>query len=98
MGFCGSMGADFMQYMVADRAVVPPPCRPHYSERLVYMPHSYFVNVRLFLATDVHKHVCAFVSINKCVMPDRMMHLPFPSLHFPCVRPHRTTATQPAKC
>jgi protein O-GlcNAc transferase len=40
------MGADFIQYLVADQTVVPPPCRPHHAERLVYMPHSYFVNVR----------------------------------------------------
>ncbi|KAG5191098.1 putative UDP-N-acetylglucosamine-peptide N-acetylglucosaminyltransferase [Tribonema minus] len=44
MGFCGTMGADFIQYMVADREVIPPEARTHYTEALLYMPHSYFVN------------------------------------------------------
>jgi predicted O-linked N-acetylglucosamine transferase (SPINDLY family) len=46
MGFCGSMGADFIQFLIADPTVIPPAARPYYSERVIYMPHSYFVNVR----------------------------------------------------
>jgi len=44
MGFCGSMGAKFIQYMVADMVACPPAAQSLYSEKLVYMPHSYFVN------------------------------------------------------
>ncbi|CAM9696992.1 unnamed protein product [Chrysoparadoxa australica] len=44
MGFCGTMGADFMQYMVTDKHVVTAETRPYYTEKLIYMPHSYFVN------------------------------------------------------
>lgn len=44
LGFCGTLGADYVQYAVVDREVVPAAARPHYSERLLCMPHSYFVN------------------------------------------------------
>ncbi|CAN0038758.1 unnamed protein product, partial [Heterosigma akashiwo] len=44
LGFCGTLGADYVQYAVVDREVVPAAARPHYSERLLRMPHSYFVN------------------------------------------------------
>ena len=44
MGFCGTLGADYMQYMIADDTVVPPDCRKFYTEKMMYMPHSYFVN------------------------------------------------------
>lgn len=46
MGFCGSMGADFIQYMIADQIVIPPEeeFQRHYTEKIAYMPHSYFVN------------------------------------------------------
>ena len=27
MGFCGTMGADYIQYMVGDRTVIPQSCR-----------------------------------------------------------------------
>jgi len=44
MGFCGTMGADYVQYMVVDETVVPRSLAKYYSETLVYMPHCYFVN------------------------------------------------------
>lgn len=44
MGFCGTLGADYVQYLVADPVVIPNEARPFYTERLIHMPHSYFVN------------------------------------------------------
>ncbi len=42
LGFPGTMGAEFMDYMVADEVVVPEDQRRHYSEKIIYLPHSYF--------------------------------------------------------
>jgi len=46
MGFCGTLGADYVSYMIADETVVPKEeaHQQYYSEKIVYMPHSYFVN------------------------------------------------------
>ena len=45
MGFCGSMGADFIDYFITDEIASPPDCISRfYSEKAIYMPHSYFVN------------------------------------------------------
>lgn len=72
MGFCGTMGADYIDYIVADNIVIPPQslfetseastattsssttsedAKPssfdfysHYTEKIIAMPHSYFVN------------------------------------------------------
>lgn len=46
MGFCGTLGAEYIHYLIADAYVVPKEeaHQRHYSEKLVYMPHSYFVN------------------------------------------------------
>ena len=47
MGFPGSSGAPYMDYMIVDDVVVPrslASIRKHYTEDLIYMPHSYFVN------------------------------------------------------
>lgn len=45
MGFCGSMGADYIDYLVTDEISSPPEWIDRiYSEKAIYMPHSYFVN------------------------------------------------------
>ncbi len=44
LGYPGSMGADFIDYLVADPVVIPPDQRAHYSERVIALPHSYQPN------------------------------------------------------
>jgi predicted O-linked N-acetylglucosamine transferase (SPINDLY family) len=44
MGFAGPMGAPFLDYVVADRVVIPDTARAAYSEKVVTLPNSYFVN------------------------------------------------------
>ena len=44
IGFPGSMGATYIQYLIADKMVIPPELTCFYTENIVYMPHSYFVN------------------------------------------------------
>ncbi|XP_016672643.1 probable UDP-N-acetylglucosamine--peptide N-acetylglucosaminyltransferase SEC isoform X2 [Gossypium hirsutum] len=44
MGFPGTTGADYIDYLVTDE-FVSPLCYAHiYSEKLVHLPHCYFVN------------------------------------------------------
>jgi predicted O-linked N-acetylglucosamine transferase (SPINDLY family) len=44
LGYPGSMGADFIDYIVADPVVVPPDRRQSYSEKVITLPGSYQVN------------------------------------------------------
>lgn len=53
MGFCGTLGADYVQYMVGDAVVVPPAHRRFFTEKIISMPHSYFVNDHRQSARDV---------------------------------------------
>jgi len=41
LGYPGSMGADYYDYLIADRTLIPPEYRPHYSEKIVYMPDCF---------------------------------------------------------
>ena len=41
LGFPGTMGAPYMDYIVADRIVIPEDEKPHYSEAVVYLPDTY---------------------------------------------------------
>jgi predicted O-linked N-acetylglucosamine transferase (SPINDLY family) len=47
LGYPGTTGAPFMDYLIADRIVAPLEDQPFYSERLVHLPHSYFPTERL---------------------------------------------------
>jgi protein O-GlcNAc transferase len=44
LGFAGTMGARFMDYIVADQTVIPTEDQIHYTEKVAYMPHSFFVS------------------------------------------------------
>ncbi len=44
LGYPGTMGADFMDYILADPVVIPAAERPFYSEKVIYLPHSYQPN------------------------------------------------------
>ena len=44
LGYPGTMGADYIDYLVADAVVVPPGDHGSYSEKIVTLPGSYQVN------------------------------------------------------
>lgn len=44
LGYPGTMGAKFMDYLIADRHVVPPSEQVHYRESVLYMPDCYQPN------------------------------------------------------
>ena len=46
LGFPGTLGADYIDYLIADRMVIPEKSRADYAEKIVYLPHSYQVNDR----------------------------------------------------
>ncbi len=46
LGFPGTMGADFIDYVIADHIIVPEASEPCYSERVVRLPYSYQPNGR----------------------------------------------------
>lgn len=46
LGYPGSMGCDFIDYIVADAVVIPPGHEEHYSEKIIRLPHSYQANDR----------------------------------------------------
>jgi predicted O-linked N-acetylglucosamine transferase (SPINDLY family) len=44
LGYPGTSGADFMDYLLADQVVIPPEQRQYYSEQVIWMPHCYQAN------------------------------------------------------
>ena len=44
LGYPGTMAAPYIDYIVADQTLIPQQSQQYYSEKVVYMPHSYQVN------------------------------------------------------
>lgn len=44
LGYPGTLGMPLLDYLVADRWVIPDDERHHYAEKIVYLPDSYQVN------------------------------------------------------
>jgi predicted O-linked N-acetylglucosamine transferase (SPINDLY family) len=49
LGYLGTMGAPYMDYLVADSIIVPPEYRQHYAEKLLYLPS--------YQANDSQRHI-----------------------------------------
>lgn len=46
LGYPGTMGAEFIDYILVDQFITPPHQQNHYSERFVYLPECYQINDR----------------------------------------------------
>ena len=46
LGYLGTMGASYIDYIVADRTTVTPESATHFSEKIIYMPDCHQVNDR----------------------------------------------------
>lgn len=51
LGYPGSLGAGFIPYLLADRWLVPPQQRQHYSEQVIELPHA-FVGSQLEISAE----------------------------------------------
>ncbi len=44
LGFPATMGASYMDYLIADEFVIPAHSQVHYSEKIAYLPHCFQAN------------------------------------------------------
>jgi predicted O-linked N-acetylglucosamine transferase (SPINDLY family) len=44
LGYPGTMGAKFIDYIIADKILIPEELQKGYSEKIIYLPNSYQVN------------------------------------------------------
>ena len=52
LGFPGTMGADYMDYIIADRTVIPDEHRNAYAEKVVHLPDTYLPSDRTRVIAD----------------------------------------------
>ena len=64
LGYAGSPGADFVDYVIADDVVIPEHNRRHYRENVVSLPDSY-------MPTDGGRQIAARPSRAEAGLPDK---------------------------
>jgi protein O-GlcNAc transferase len=80
LGYPGTMGADYFDYLIADKMVIPEEAKPYYTEKIAYLP-SYqpndstrFISDRKFTKQDLGLPDEGFVfccfNDNYKIMPD----------------------------
>jgi predicted O-linked N-acetylglucosamine transferase (SPINDLY family) len=52
LGYPGTMGADYIDYLIADQMLIPESCQPYYTEKIAYLPNSYQANDSKRLIAD----------------------------------------------
>jgi predicted O-linked N-acetylglucosamine transferase (SPINDLY family) len=55
LGYPGTMGAEYMDYLIADRTVIPESGRKDYCEKIVWLPDSYQPNDSRRMISDVQR-------------------------------------------
>jgi protein O-GlcNAc transferase len=52
LGYPGTIGIDYIDYIIADQILIPSDYQDNYSEKIVYLPNSYQVNDSLRVISD----------------------------------------------
>lgn len=53
LGYPGSIGAEFIDYLIADRTIIPQEYEKFYSEKIIFMPDSYQCNDNSKVISDI---------------------------------------------
>lgn len=64
LGYAGSLGADYVDYVIADDVVIPEHNRRHYREKVVSLPDSY-------MPTDAERAIAPQPSRAEAGLPDK---------------------------
>ncbi len=57
LGFPGTMGAKFMDYIIADNLIIPDKMKKYYTEKVIYLPNCYQPNTNKLLDTSIKKKI-----------------------------------------
>lgn len=64
LGFPGTMGAPFVDYLIADEVIIPPEQRQYYAETIISLPDCYQPN-------DSQRPVAATPTRTECGLPEQ---------------------------
>ncbi len=81
LGYPGTMGTNFFDYIVADQNIIPPENQKNFREKLIYLPHTY-------MPTDNTREISSrYISKKEFGLPDN-------SFVFCCFNNHYKITTE----
>ncbi len=54
LGYPGTLGSNYIDYVIADETIIPKDSQRYYAEKIIYMPHTYQVNDRSRVIASTH--------------------------------------------
>jgi protein O-GlcNAc transferase len=54
LGYPGTLGTDYIDYLIADKILIPQASQQYYAEKIVYLPNSYQINDRKKIIAQVN--------------------------------------------
>jgi len=69
LGYPGTSGASFMDYIITDAVTSPMHLAEQYSEKLAYMPRTFFLGDHTHMFPHLHEHV--IIDCGKSAILDR---------------------------
>jgi predicted O-linked N-acetylglucosamine transferase (SPINDLY family) len=54
LGYPGTMGASYIDYLIADQTLIPEASQQHYREKIVYLPDTFQANSRVLPAKHLY--------------------------------------------
>lgn len=68
LGYPGTMGGEYMDYLLTDKTVCPEGSQPHYAEKMAYLPHCFMphdstqeISLKLFTRQEFSLSESSFV-------------------------------------
>ena len=58
LGYPGTTGARFIDYLIADKIVIPPEHSKFYSEQIIYLPDSFMIADKTPIAPFPEREAC----------------------------------------
>jgi protein O-GlcNAc transferase len=54
LGYPGSLGSEYMDYLIGDKTIIPMSSQQYYSEKIAYLPNTYMVDDSKRVAVQTH--------------------------------------------
>ena len=54
LGYPGTSGSKSIDYIIADKSLIPSDCKKFYSEKIIYLPNSYQPNIKNIKISDTN--------------------------------------------
>ena len=64
LGYPGTMGSEYYDYIIADKIVIPEENKKYFSEKVIYLPNCYQANQKIIEVSDKNLNIIGSLEID----------------------------------